>query len=110
MEVFAIHTRLDIQLAKKIMAPRTKFVTILRDPIYSWSSGYNYFNFPAVTRLSIDEFLDDADAIDLMKRRKFSPWFGFNFLFYDLGFNESVSAAAVESPYSHRISRASPVG
>ncbi|XP_003748154.1 galactosylceramide sulfotransferase [Galendromus occidentalis] len=93
VEIFAIHTRLDIQAAKKLMAPRTKFITILRDPVYSWSSGFNYFNLPAVTGMSLEDFLDDGYAIDKMKRRKFSPWFGFNFLFYDLGFNETLTAA-----------------
>lgn len=89
VQVLAIHTRLDIKSAKRLMAPQAKFIAILKDPVYSWPSGFSYFNSPALNRMPLEKFLNDA--IDSMKKRKFPPWFSSNFLYFDLGFDETVS-------------------
>ncbi|OQR66728.1 galactosylceramide sulfotransferase-like [Tropilaelaps mercedesae] len=93
-QIFAVHTRLDIREAKRIMPSASKFITILRHPLQAWASGYNYFLLARRTGQALGDFVFDNFSIEFMRRRSFSKWFGFNMMFFDMGFQEN----RVESP------------
>lgn len=75
------------------MPPKTKFITILRHPLYAWESAYDYFRISSKTNLSIESFAFNDSAIQMMRGRKISSWFGFNMMYFDMGFEENVSSA-----------------
>lgn len=78
------------------MPPSTKWITILRHPLKTWESAYHYFRFPKRFGWTLNDLLQDEEAIGQMRRRKLSFWFGFNMAFYDLGFVEDVGCPAYE--------------
>ncbi|XP_022689631.1 galactose-3-O-sulfotransferase 2-like [Varroa jacobsoni] len=93
VEIFAVHSRLNINEVQRIMPPKTKFITILRHPLYAWESAYDYFRISSKTNLSIESFAFNDSAIQMMRGRKISSWFGFNMMYFDMGFEENVSSA-----------------
>lgn len=86
-----MHTRFDLNEVKRVMSRKAKFVTIIRHPLQAWESGYNYFNIHKKTQLPLGQFLFNDTLVLKMKRREYSSWFGFNMMFFDMGFNENVS-------------------
>ncbi|XP_022658160.1 galactose-3-O-sulfotransferase 2-like isoform X2 [Varroa destructor] len=92
VEIFAVHSRLNINEVQRIMPPKTKFITILRHPLYAWESAYDYFRISSKTNLSIESFAFNDSAIQMMRGRKISSWFGFNMMYFDMGFEENETA------------------
>jgi len=84
LDIFALHSRLNVPEMSQILHPDTIYVTAVREPADLFESFYNYFNMPDVLGLSLSEFLSQPIEKQKATPRHFQR-FGYNMMLYDLG-------------------------
>ena len=78
---FASHSQWNINQVKKLVGINAIFITILRDPVEVFESGYVYFGMETILERDINQY------IKTIRRHPRSNMaiFGKNQLLYDLG-------------------------
>ena len=78
---FASHSRWNIEQVKKLVGIEAVFVTILRDPVEVFESGYVYFGMEKILERDINQYIKTVRR----HPRSRMAIFGKNQLLYDLG-------------------------
>ena len=81
--LFASHSFWNTNEVKKIIGINATFITILRDPLEVFESGYVYFGFEKHFNLDINQFA--TEILPVNQRRPRSRVFWKNQLLYNLG-------------------------
>ena len=84
--LFASHSFWNTNEVKKIIGINATFITILRDPLEVFESGYVYFGFEKFFRKNINKFVSEVLPYKMNQRPK-NHVFGKNQQLYNLGLN-----------------------
>ena len=79
--IFASHSKWNKKQVQKLVGIDAKFITILRDPIDVFESGFVYFNFEKQLEMDINEYVERVFPFE----RSYQAVFGKNQLLYNLG-------------------------
>ena len=58
VDIFAMHTRLNVQEHRQVLHPDSVYVTAVRSPPLLFESLYNYFNLTEDLGVTLEQFLD----------------------------------------------------
>uniref|UniRef100_A0A0K2UCL1 Galactosylceramide sulfotransferaselike [Saccoglossus kowalevskii] n=1 Tax=Lepeophtheirus salmonis TaxID=72036 RepID=A0A0K2UCL1_LEPSM len=85
-DIFAIHTVWNQETISEIMKPDTIYITILRDPVELFLSEWDYFEFEAILKTHLDDFvkLNNTKKTKLIQKSGI-PQIGENQMLRDLG-------------------------
>ena len=81
--IFASHSSWNLDEVKRSVGIDAKIITILRDPLEVFESGYVYFGFEKFLKLNINQFA--AKIVQNHSKRPKNYLFGKNQLLYNLG-------------------------
>ena len=81
--IFASHSSWNLDEVKRSVGIDAKIITILRDPLEVFESGYVYFGFEKFLNLNINQFA--AKIVQNHSKRPKNYLFGKNQLLYNLG-------------------------
>ena len=57
VDIFALHSRLNVQAHSQILHSDAVYVTVVRDPPYLFESIYSYFNLTGFLGMTLDQYL-----------------------------------------------------
>ncbi|XP_064102736.1 galactose-3-O-sulfotransferase 4-like [Macrobrachium nipponense] len=100
VDIFAVHTRLNVPEHSMILHNDSRWVTIVRDPSTLYESLYNFFHMGETFGIELSQYNTQS-----MKRLESLPrWggkFGKNQMLFDLGYPDNMSvpelSAAIDS-------------
>lgn len=95
VDIFAVHTRLNMKENKKIMPPDTYYVTVLRDPVGQFESMYKFFGLDRQYAMSLPSYLMLPLQKQMSYRRK-DDKLGYNMMLFDLGYTIDGNMSATE--------------
>lgn len=87
---FASHSQWNLKEVQKLVGIKAEFITILRDPVEVFESGYVYFGIQDFLQMDINQFVHEIGS----PKRSKTAIFGKNQLLYNLG----MTAENMESP------------
>ena len=88
--IFASHSQWNSEQVRKLVGIDAKFITILRDPIDVFESGFDYFGFGGQLEMDINEYVARVFHFGRSQR----AIFGKNQLLYNVG----MKSADMDSP------------
>ncbi|XP_042870181.1 galactosylceramide sulfotransferase-like [Penaeus japonicus] len=89
VDVFALHTRLNVKENLKILHRDALWITVVRDPVYVFESLYMYFNLREIYGMEISDFKRMPISF-LKKLPRASDQLGRNQMLFDLGYPEDM--------------------
>ena len=58
LDIFAMHTRLNVPELSKIVHPDSMYITAVREPPFLYESLYNYFNLTGFHGKTLEQYLE----------------------------------------------------
>lgn len=95
VDIFAVHSRLNVPQLLQVLHPHAAFVTVVRDPGSQFESIYGYYQLQSLTGYSLETFL----KLPLEKQISYRQGYGRigpNSMLFDLGVEFNLSSTAVE--------------
>uniref|UniRef100_A0A6A7FX66 Galactosylceramide sulfotransferase-like n=2 Tax=Hirondellea gigas TaxID=1518452 RepID=A0A6A7FX66_9CRUS len=84
VDIFAVHTRLNLEEHMKILHPDTFFVTVVREPAHLFDSLYSYFRLNNYFGVSLEDYLNYPLKKQLSSLRPRNR-FGHDMMLFDMG-------------------------
>ncbi|CAL4072913.1 unnamed protein product, partial [Meganyctiphanes norvegica] len=94
VDIFALHTRLDISELTKVLHNDTFWVTVVRDPVDLFESLYNFFHLEKNYMSSLEEFAK-SPLKSLLHRPRYHKRFGYNQMMFDMGYEANLDIFAL---------------
>ena len=66
VDIFALHTRLNVPEHQLILHSDTVFVTAVRDPAAQFESLYNFFKFDQFYKMTLEKFATKTIEVNLI--------------------------------------------
>lgn len=92
VDIFAVHTRLNIPEHKQVLHNDTRWVTIVRDPATLYESLFNFFHMKHAYGLELSQYRTEP-MLKLMELPRYGGKFGRNQMLFDLGYPDNMSVA-----------------
>ena len=91
---FVSHSQWNLKEVRKLVGTNAKIVTILRDPIEVFESGYVYFGLQKAYNIDINQFMEQYILQDPLRSPRMI--FGKNQLLYNLGMHAEQMESDLE--------------
>ncbi|ROT68082.1 putative galactose-3-O-sulfotransferase [Penaeus vannamei] len=92
VDIFAVHSRLNAEEHRRVLAEDAKWVTIVREPASLFESLYTYYGIGRWYKLDLTE-LTNFPMEKLRALPRFGKTLGNNQMLFDLGFDADLSEA-----------------
>ncbi|CAL4087305.1 unnamed protein product [Meganyctiphanes norvegica] len=96
VDIFALHTRLDISEHTKVLHNDTFWVTVVRDPVDLFESLYNYFHLQNFYMSSLEDFVK-SPLKSLLHHPRYLNKFGHNQMMFDMGYEANLDVIELRS-------------
>ncbi|XP_068230148.1 galactosylceramide sulfotransferase-like [Palaemon carinicauda] len=96
IDIFPIHSRLNVPEHSKILHEDSRWVTIVRDPSRQYESLFIYYKLRESYGLNLTQFRDmPIEKLDALPRK--DGIFGKNQMLFDLGYPDNMSVSQLRS-------------
>ncbi|XP_064103381.1 galactosylceramide sulfotransferase-like [Macrobrachium nipponense] len=96
VDLFAIHSRLNVPEHSKVLHEDSRWVTILRDPARQYESLFNFYRLGEAYGLNLTQFRDmPIEKLGALPRKQGK--FGRNQVLFDLGYPDNMSVTQLRS-------------
>ncbi|XP_018014415.1 galactosylceramide sulfotransferase [Hyalella azteca] len=100
VDIFAVHSRLNLPEHRKVLHPDSVFITVVRDPVNLFESLYNYFYLKYYYDLTLAQYMElpFGSQFDMYRAaEKFGP----DMMLFDLGY--TVKANTTDREFTEII-------
>ncbi|XP_068246872.1 galactosylceramide sulfotransferase-like isoform X2 [Palaemon carinicauda] len=92
VDIFAVHTRLNVEEHSKILHNDTRWITIVRDPSALYESLFNFFHLGDIYGVHLSLF-SRVPMANLMDLPRYGGKFGRNQMLFDFGYPENITVS-----------------
>ncbi|XP_064081725.1 galactose-3-O-sulfotransferase 4-like isoform X2 [Macrobrachium nipponense] len=90
VDIFAVHTRLNVPQHTLVLHNDTRWITIVRDPATLYESLFNFFHMKNAYGLELSEYIAEPMS-KLMALPRYGGKFGKNQMLFDFGYEDNIS-------------------